>query len=128
MRSTPATSELGAIAGSLSGAAPTTALTDQVGLVNREMRELTAEQAAGLLGVSSDVLRRWEHRFDYPYTKVSADGERIYAYWQIAALRDALTRELSIPSAIRAAQHARNQSCDAGTRGPSSGGRACQVK
>jgi hypothetical protein len=113
MRSTPATSELGAIAGSLSGAAPTTALTDQVARVNQEMRELATEEAAGLLGVSSDVLRRWEHRFDYPCPKTCADGERIYVYWQIAALRDALTRELSITSAIRAAQHVRNQSCDA---------------
>jgi len=112
---TPATSERGAIAGSLSRAAPTAALTDQVGRVNQEMRELTTEQAAGLLGVSSDVLRRWEDRFDYPCAKACADGERIYVYWQIAALRDALTRELSITAAIRAAQHVRNQSCDAGT-------------
>jgi hypothetical protein len=109
MRSTPATSELGAIARSLSGAAFTTALTDQVGRVNREMRELTTEQAAGLLGVSSDVFRRWEDRFDYPRAKASADGERIYVYWQIAALRDALTRELSITSAIRAAARAQSE-------------------
>lgn len=103
--------------GSLSGAAPTIALTDQVGRVNREMRELTSEQAAGLLGVSSDVLRGWEHRFDYPCARACADGERIYGYGQIAALRDALTRELSVTSAIRAAQQVRNPSCDAGTRG-----------
>jgi hypothetical protein len=115
MRLTPATSELGAIAGSLSGAARTTALTDQVGRANQEMRELTIEQAAGLLGVSSDVLRMWEDRFDYPCARACADGERIYVYGQIAALREALTRELSVTSAIRAAQQVRNQSCDAGT-------------
>jgi hypothetical protein len=92
------------------------------------MRELTTQQAAELLGVSSDVLRRWEHRFDYPCAKASADGELIYVYWQIAALRDALTRKLSITSAIRAAQHVRNQSCDAGTDGLSSGGGASQAE
>jgi DNA-binding transcriptional MerR regulator len=75
----------------------------------QETRELTTEQAAGLLGVSADVLRRWEDRFDYPRAKASADGERIYVYWQIAALRDALTRELSITSAIRAAARAQSE-------------------
>jgi len=114
MRSSPTTDEVGAIDGSLSG----TVRTHQVGRVNQEMRELTTEQAAGLLGVSSDVLRGWEHRFGYPCTRSSADGERIYVYWHIAALRDALTRGLSITSAIRTAQHVLNQSCDAGTTRP----------
>jgi MerR HTH family regulatory protein len=99
--------------GSLSG----TARTQQVGRVNQETRELTAEQAAGLLGVSSEVLLRWEHRFDYPCTR-SSDGERIYVYGHIAALREALTSELSVASAIRTAQHLLNQSCDAGTARP----------
>jgi hypothetical protein len=109
MRLSPTTDEVGAIDGSLSG----TVRTHQVGRVNQEPRELTTEQAAALLGVSSDALRGWERRFGYPCTRPSADGEPIYDYWQIAALRDALTRELSITAAIRTAQHALNHSCDA---------------
>jgi MerR HTH family regulatory protein len=84
----------------LNGPLSGTARTHQVGHVNQEMRELTTDQAAGLLGVSSDALRGWEHRFTYFCTTPSADGERIYDYWHIAALPDALTRELSITSAI----------------------------
>jgi hypothetical protein len=114
MRSSPTTNEVGAIDRPLSG----TARTHQVGPVNQEMRELTTEQAAGLLGVSSDVLCEWEHRFACPCRRSSADGERIYVYLHIAALRDALTRELSITSAIRTAQHVLNQICDAGTTRP----------
>jgi hypothetical protein len=37
-----------------------TARTDRLVRVNQEMREPTTEQAAGLLGVSSDVLREWD--------------------------------------------------------------------
>jgi hypothetical protein len=101
---------------------PATARTDQVGRVNQEMRELTTEQAAGLLGVSSDVLQKWEHRFGYPGATSSADGERIYVYRQLVALRDALMRELSVTSAIRTAQHVLDQNRDVGTTGPASGG------
>ncbi len=100
-----------------------TARTDRLVRVNQEMREPTTEQAAGLLGVSSDVLREWEHQFGYPRATSSADdGGRIYGYCQLFALRDALMHELSVSSAIRTAQHALNQSRDAGTAGPSSGG------
>jgi hypothetical protein len=80
------------------------------------MRELTTEQAAGLLGVSSDVLQKWEHQFGYPRATSSADGERIYVYCELVALRDALMCELSVTSAIRTAQHVLNQSRDVGTR------------
>ena len=82
---------------------PTPARKDQLGRVEQEMRELTTEQAAGLLGVSSDVLQEWEHHFGYPRTTASADGGRIYAYCQVVALRDALMRELSVTSAIQTA-------------------------
>src|SRR5664279_1640627 len=101
---------------------PNTARTDQAGRVNHEMRELTTEQAAALLGVSSDVLQRWEDQFGYPRATSSADGERIYLYCQLVALRDALMRELSVTCAIRTAQHGLNQGRDVGTTGPSSGG------
>jgi hypothetical protein len=83
------------------------------------MKELTTEQAAGLLGVSSDVLLGWEQRFGYPGAKSSEDGERMYVDWHLVALRDALMRELSVTSAIRTAQRVLNQSCDdAGITGP----------
>ena len=83
------------------------------------MRELTTEQAAGLLGVSSDVLQEWEHQFGYPRATACADGERIYVYCQLVALRDALMRELSVTSAIRTVLR---QSRDAGTPGLPDGG------
>jgi hypothetical protein len=86
------------------------------------MRELMPEQAAGLLGVSSDVLRNWEHQFGYPRAASCADGERIYVHCQLVALRDALMRELSVTSAIRTAQVVLNQGRDVGTTGLSSGG------
>ncbi len=101
---------------------PTTANTDQLGRVDQEMRELTTEQAAGLLGVSSDVLQNWEHQFGYPRATASADGERIYVHRQLVALRDALMREPSVTSAIRTAQVVLKQSRDVGTTGPSGGG------
>jgi len=96
--------------------------TEQFGRVDQEMRELTADQAAGLLGVSSDILRSWEHRFGYPRAESSRDGERIYVYCHIVALRNALMRELSITSAIRTALHVLDQTSDAAPRAPSSGG------
>ena len=84
-------------------ATPTFAREDQLGRVNPEMMGLTTEQAAGLLGVSSDVLQEWEHQFGYPRATACADGERIYVYRQLVALRDALMRELSVTSAIQTA-------------------------
>jgi MerR HTH family regulatory protein len=95
--------------------------TEQVGRVDQKIRELTADQAAGLLGVSPDILRRWEHRFGYPRAESSSDGERIYVYCHIVALRNALMRELSITSAIRTARHVLDQTSDAAPRAPSSG-------
>jgi hypothetical protein len=94
---------------------------EQVGRVDQEIRELTADQAAGLLGVSSDILRSWEHRFGYPRAESSPAGERIYVYCHIVALRDALMRELSITSAVRTALHVLDQTSDAAPRASSSG-------
>ncbi|MBV9803360.1 MAG: hypothetical protein JO130_09230 [Solirubrobacterales bacterium] len=65
---------------------------------------MTAEAAAALLGTSPTILKLWEKRFGYPVSMRSTDGQSHYADEVMLALHDALSRELSIPSAIR---HAR---------------------
>jgi hypothetical protein len=65
---------------------------------------LTAETAAALLGTSTAILSLWEDRFGYPVPEASADGQRLYPDEMMIALRDAVGRELSIPSAITEAR------------------------
>jgi hypothetical protein len=102
---------------------PTMVRMDQVERVDDATTKLTTEQAVGLLGVSSDILWSWEHRFGYPRAESSPDGEPMYVWCDVVALRDALMRDLSITSAIRTAQQALNQICDARTTSSSGGGR-----
>jgi DNA-binding transcriptional MerR regulator len=61
---------------------------------------VTAEAAASLLGTSPAILSMWEKRFGYPVAEHTHDGQRLYAEEMMLALRDALTRELSISAAI----------------------------
>jgi hypothetical protein len=61
---------------------------------------VTAEAAAALLGTSPVVLRLWEERFGYPVPGRDADGHRRYHPEGMTALRDALSREVSVASAI----------------------------
>jgi DNA-binding transcriptional MerR regulator len=61
---------------------------------------VTAEAAAALLGTSPTILSLWEERFGYPVPERGSDGQRLYADDAMLALRDALSREWSIPAAI----------------------------
>lgn len=61
---------------------------------------MTADAAAALLGTSLTTLSLWEERFGYPVPVRAGDGQRLYPDEMMMALRDALTRELSIASAI----------------------------
>jgi hypothetical protein len=67
---------------------------------------MTAQAAAELLGTSPTVLSLWQRRFGYPVPVRSDDGEWLYPDDAMIALRDALGRELSIPSAITKARQA----------------------
>jgi DNA-binding transcriptional MerR regulator len=66
------------------------------------MRSLKTREAAELLSVSPNTLRTWERKFGYPQPLRSPGRHRAYTYAEIAALRDALRRGLSVPSAISA--------------------------
>jgi DNA-binding transcriptional MerR regulator len=61
---------------------------------------MTADAAAALLGTNPTTLNLWEERFGYPVPVRSGDGQRLYPDEMMIALRDALSRELSIASAI----------------------------
>lgn len=65
---------------------------------------MTADAAAALLGTSPRILSLWEERFGYPVPERAADGQRLYADEAMLALRDALSREWSIPAAISRAR------------------------
>jgi MerR HTH family regulatory protein len=64
------------------------------------------QAAAVLLGVGPDVLEEWGQRFGFPRPRLLEDGDTLYSRSDVMALRAALETGLSIPSAIRAAQHA----------------------
>jgi DNA-binding transcriptional MerR regulator len=64
------------------------------------MRTLKTSEAAALLNVSANTLRRWECRFGYPRPRRSPGRHRLYAYAEITALRAALEEGLSISSAV----------------------------
>lgn len=70
---------------------------------------MTADAAAELLGTSPDTLNVWQERFGYPVPVRSRDGQALYPDEMMIALRDALSRELSIPSAITEARRAQLQ-------------------
>lgn len=67
---------------------------------------MTADAAAALLGTSTTILGLWEERFGFPVPDRDADGQRLYSEEMMIALRDALSRELSIASAITEARRA----------------------
>jgi DNA-binding transcriptional MerR regulator len=64
------------------------------------MRTLKTREAASLLNVSPNTLRTWERKFGYPRPVRSPGRHRAYTYGEIVALRDALRRGLSVPSAV----------------------------
>jgi MerR HTH family regulatory protein len=68
---------------------------------------VTAEAAAAMLGTSTRILSLWEERFGFPVADRSGDGQSFYPDEMMVALRDALTRELSIVSAITHARRVR---------------------
>jgi DNA-binding transcriptional MerR regulator len=68
------------------------------------MRTLKTSEAAAILNVSSNTLRAWERRFDYPRPQRSQGGHRLYPYAEIDALRRALCDGLSAESAASRAQ------------------------
>jgi hypothetical protein len=78
--------------------------------------DMTAESAAALLGTSPLILDLWQERFGYPVPECSGDGQRLYPDGMMHALRDALSRELSIASAITEARRVQRQDDRTGTR------------
>lgn len=66
------------------------------------MRSLKTREAAALLNISPNTLRTWERKYGYPKPLRSPGRHRAYTYAEIAALRDALGRGLSVQSAISA--------------------------
>lgn len=67
-------------------------------------RVVTCDEAASLLGVSLDTLASWTWQFGYPRRSRSPEGATVYAYEELVALREALTSEFSVVSAVRRAQ------------------------
>ena len=78
---------------------------------------MTADAAAALLGTSTAILAQWEERFGYPVPMRSGDGQRLYPEEMVIALRDALSRELSIAAAITQARRRRRPGEPDGGRG-----------
>lgn len=78
---------------------------------------MTPDAAAALLGTSPTILDLWQERFGYPVPVCSGDGQRLYPDEMMHALRDALSRELSISSAITEARRVQLQSDRTGARG-----------
>lgn len=77
------------------------------------MRTLKTREAAVLLNVSPNTLRTWERKFGYPRPLRSPGRHRAYSYAEVAALRDALRRGLSVPSAISAVREGLGADADA---------------
>jgi DNA-binding transcriptional MerR regulator len=61
---------------------------------------LSMDAAAALLGITPRILRLWEEQFGYPMPVRCGDGEPLYPDEMMAALREALDRELSVCSAM----------------------------
>jgi DNA-binding transcriptional MerR regulator len=68
------------------------------------MRYLKTSEAATLLNVSSNTLRKWESKFGFPKPRRSPGQHRMYVHGEVAALREALQAGLSVASAV---SHAR---------------------
>ena len=78
---------------------------------------MTADAAAALLGTSPTTLSLWEERFGYPVPVRSGDGQRLYPDEMMIALSHAISRGLSIASAITEARGAQRQGGPIGARG-----------
>src|SRR5881275_1174921 len=72
--------------------------------LHSDVRTLKTSEAASLLNVSPNTLRAWERRFGYPRPHRSPGRHRLYAYAEVAGLRDALQEGLSISSAVSGAR------------------------
>ncbi len=77
------------------------------------MRSLKTREAAALLNISPNTLRTWERKYGYPKPLRSPGRHRTYTYAEIAALRDALARGLSVQSAISAVREELGADTDA---------------
>ena len=64
------------------------------------MRYLKTSEAATLLNVSANTLRKWESRFGFPKPQRSPGRHRMYVHGEVSALRDALQDGLSVASAV----------------------------
>ena len=68
------------------------------------MRYLKTSEAATLLNVNANTLRKWESRFGFPKPGRSAGMHRMYIHGEVAALRDALHDGLSVAAAVSRAR------------------------
>jgi len=92
------------MAGYVSSASAPAASSAQTDLVNCDIRTVTPDEAAQLLGVNAQTLAMWTERFGYPARAPSRGSGRGYPYTEVVALRDALVSEVSVASAVRKAQ------------------------
>jgi DNA-binding transcriptional MerR regulator len=74
---------------------------------------LKIHEAATRLNVSPSTLRAWEERFGFPQPARSPGGHRLYRRSEVLALREALGRGLSIPSAIEHVRQGADADADA---------------
>ena len=65
---------------------------------------LSMDAAAALLGITPRILSLWEEQFGFPMPVRCDDGEPLYSDDVMAALREALDRELSVCSAMSKAR------------------------
>ena len=68
------------------------------------MRYLKTSEAATLLNVNANTLRKWESRFGFPKPQRSPGRHRMYLHGEVAGLRDALQGGLSVASAVSRAR------------------------
>jgi hypothetical protein len=80
------------------------------------MRDLRLDEAAAVLCVSPDTLRKWERRFSFPHQAAEAAGQHRYVRGEVFALRESLETGLSVAAAVDRARAL-------GTEGPTSGRR-----
>lgn len=81
------------------------------------MGGIRTNAAAAMLGVSTNTLRSWERRYDFPRPHRSPGGHRQYALSEIESLRMALAETHNVSSAVALAQQR--------GEGPSSQQRLC---
>jgi DNA-binding transcriptional MerR regulator len=72
--------------------------------IHLPMSVVRTNAAAAILGVSSNTLRSWERRFDYPRPRRTSGGHRQFDLAEVEALRQALEETHNISSAISVAR------------------------